>query len=167
MNVVIRSVALSDAAAVAAIYNRYIRETVVTFEDVEVDGAEVARRIESVFAASFPWLVAEADGQLAGYAYATQWKARSGYRFSAEVTIYLAPDRAGKGIGSALYTRLFEMLRAKGIHAVIGGIALTNEASIALHEKFGMKKVAHFQETGFKFGRWIDVGYWEVILTEG
>jgi L-amino acid N-acyltransferase YncA len=99
-----------------------------------------------------------------GYASASPWKSRSGYRFSAEITVYVEPGQEGRGIGSALYGALFPMLQARGVHAVIGGIALPNDASVALHEKFGMRKVAHFQETGYKHGRWIDVGYWERIL---
>ena len=86
------------------------------------------------------------------------------YRFSVEVTVYVAPGHAGRGIGSTLYGELFPMLKTLGIRAVIGGIALPNEASVALHEKFGMRKVAHFGEVGFKFDRWIDVGYWQRTL---
>ena len=81
-----------------------------------------------------------------------------------EVTVYVAPGHAGRGIGSRLYGELFPILKTRGIHAVIGGIALPNEASVALHEKFGMRKVAHFEEVGFKFDRWIDVGYWQRTL---
>lgn len=157
----IRDATPSDAAALAAIYNHYVRETVVTFEEEPVAAEEMARRLEEVLSASLPWLAAEEEGRVVGYAYATRWKARSGYRFSAEVTVYLAPDRGGRGIGSKLYGELFPRLEARGIHAVMGGIALPNEASVALHEKFGLRKVAEFKEVGFKFGRWIDVGYWQ------
>lgn len=136
----------------------------VTFEEEPVAAAEMARRLEEVRSASLPWLVAEDGGHVLGYAYATQWKARSGYRFSAEITVYLAPDQAGRGIGSKLYRQLFPMLLARSIHAVMGGIALPNEASVALHEKLGMRKVAHFEAVGFKFDRWIDVGYWQRTL---
>ncbi|MBW3671824.1 MAG: GNAT family N-acetyltransferase [Acidobacteria bacterium] len=108
--------------------------------------------------------VAERGGAVAGYAYATRWKPRRGYRFSAEVTVYVAPEHAGTGVGSALYTQLLPTLQEKGIHAVIGGIALPNAASARLHEKFGFRKVAHFEQTGYKFDQWIDVGYWELIL---
>jgi phosphinothricin acetyltransferase len=117
-----------------------------------------------VQAAKLPWLVAEDDGRAVGYAYATQWKSRSAYRFAVEITVYLARDHDRRGIGSRLYEELFRLLEAHGIHAVIGGIALPNAASVALHEKFGMKKVAHFVDVGFKFDRWIDVAYWERIL---
>ncbi len=160
----IRPAAPSDAAAIAEIYNHYVTQTVVTFEEVPVAAAEIARRIEEVRSASLPWLVAEEASQIVGYAYATPWKARSGYRFSAEITVYLAPGQSGRGLGSQLYDQLFPLLRARRIHAVMGGIALPNEASVALHEKFGLRKVAHFKEVGFKFDRWIDVGYWQRTL---
>jgi len=160
----IRAAEPVDVTTVAAIYNHYVTHTVVTFEEQPVSAAEIARRIDDVRSASLPWLVAEEAGRVVGYAYATMWKARSGYRFSAEISVYLAPEDIGRGIGSKLYDRLFPALQARGIHAAIGGIALPNEASVALHEKFAMRKVAHFQETGFKFDRWVDVGYWQRTL---
>lgn len=160
----IRAVAPADAAGIAAIYNHYVTQTIITFEEELVSAAEIARRIEDVRSASLPWLVAEQAGRVVGYAYATKWKARYGYRFSAEVTVYLAPADARRGIGSNLYAELFPILRERGIHSVIGGIALPNDASVALHEKFGMRKVAHFKEVGFKFDRWVDVGYWQCTL---
>jgi phosphinothricin acetyltransferase len=120
--------------------------------------------MEAVRAASLPWLVAEMAGRTVGYALARPWKERSGYRFSVEVAVYVVPELAGRGVGTLLYSRLFEELAGRGVHAVIGGIALPNEASVALHEKFGMRKVAHFEQVGYKFGRWIDVGYWQRTL---
>lgn len=159
--VTIRAAEPSDADAVAAIYNYYITGTIVTFEEEPVAAAEMARRMADVRAGSFPWLVAEQGGRVVGYAYGTPWRPRVGYRFSAEITVYLAPDCGGRGTGSRLYGELLPRLQARGIHAVMGGIALPNEASVALHEKFGLRKVAHFEQVGFKFGRWIDVGYWE------
>lgn len=161
MNRSIRPAAASDAEQIAAIYNHYVVNTVVTFEEEPVSDAEMRRRMDEVSASSLPWLVAESDDRLVGYAYATKWKARSAYRFSVETTVYLADGLGKLGLGSGLYEELFSRLDAKGIHAVIGGIALPNDASIALHEKFGMRKVAHFSEVGFKFGRWVDVGYWQ------
>ncbi len=160
----IREAAPADAAAIAGIYNHYVTETVVTFEEEPVPAAEMARRIAEVRSASLPWLVAEEGARVVGYAYATPWRIRTGYRFSAEITVYVDPAHAGRGIGSKLYGRLFPLLQARGVHAVMGGIALPNEASVALHEKFGLRKVAHFQEVGFKFNRWIDVGYWQRTL---
>jgi phosphinothricin acetyltransferase len=160
----IREAAASDAAAIADIYNHYVAETVVTFEEKPVSVAEMARRIEEVRSASLPWLVAEADGQVVGYAYARPWHTRSAYRFSVEITVYLAPAHVGRGFGSKLYDELFPILQARRMHAVMGGISLPNEASVALHEKFGLRKVAQFEEVGFKFNRWIDVGYWQRTL---
>lgn len=160
----VRAATAADAAALAAIYNHYVVHTVVTFEEDIITVDEMRRRMDDVASASLPWLVAEHDGCIAGYAYATNWRTRSGYRFSAEATVYLAPEAGRRGIGSHLYGELFPLLKARGMHAVVGGIALPNEGSVALHEKFGMTQVAHFKETGFKFGRWVDVGYWEVTL---
>jgi phosphinothricin acetyltransferase len=157
----IRAATSDDAAAIADIYNHYVMQTVVTFEEEPVVAAEIARRIDDVQSASLLWLVAEEKERIVGYAYAAQWRARTGYRFSAEVTIYLAPEHTGRGIGSRLYGELFHLLQARGLHAVMGGITLPNDASVALHEKFGLRKVAHFKEVGFKFGHWLDVGYWQ------
>lgn len=160
----IRTATLADAAGVAAIYNHYVTHTVVTFEEATVSPADIAARIEGVQSKSLPWLVAEEAGRIVGYAYATSWHSRSAYRFSSEATVYLAPTATGRGIGTSLYAQLFPMLQARGIHAVMGGISLPNEASVALHEKFGMRKVAHFEAVGFKLDRWIDVGYWQRTL---
>jgi phosphinothricin acetyltransferase len=164
----VRRVAASDAEEIARIYNYYVAETIVTFEEEPVAAAEIARRIGEVAETRLPWLVAERAGAVVGYAYATRWRPRRGYRFSSEVTVYVAPEECGRGIGTTLYAALLESLRASGdVHAAMGGIALPNDASIALHEKFGFRKVAHFEHAGCKFGRWIDVGYWQVVLPEG
>jgi phosphinothricin acetyltransferase len=160
----IRAASASDAASVAVIYNHYIETTVITFEEEPVSAAEISRRIDQVRSASLPWLVAEERGRVVGYAYARPWHERSAYRFSAEIAVYLDAERTGRGIGSQLYAELFPILQARGIHAVMGGIALPNEASVALHEKFGLREVARFHEVGFKFDRWIDVGYWQRTL---
>ncbi len=160
----IRPVSVADAGAMARIYNHYVSNTIITFEEITVSAEEMAARIAEIDADSLPWLVLEEAGRLVGYAYASKWKTRSAYRYSVEVTVYLAPDASGRGLGTQLYTALFEQLRLRGIHVAIGGIALPNPASVALHEKFGMKKVAHFEQVGFKFGEWIDVGYWQARL---
>lgn len=160
----IRSAAPADRAAIASIYNHYVVDTIVTFEEEPVAVAEMGRRIDDVQTASLPWLVAEEQGLVKGYAYATKWRPRRGYRYSVEISVYLAPLEIGRGLGSKLYERLFGVLVELGAHAVIGGIALPNDASVALHEKFGMRKVAHFEQVGFKFDRWIDVGYWQRLL---
>ena len=99
-----------------------------------------------------------------GYAYATDWKPRGAYRHSVESTVYLRNGQSGHGYGSQLYSKLIELLMRLQVHTVIGGIAQPNEESIALHEKFGFVKVAHFKEVGYKFDQWVDVAYWQLIL---
>ena len=156
----------SDCEDLARVYNHYVANTVVTFEEEPVNAQEFASRLAEADDAELPWLVADVAGEIAGYAYASKWKGRCAYRFSVEVTVYLSPDHTGRGLGSALYTALFAALKEKSYHAVMGGIALPNPASIALHERFGMKKAAHFEEVGYKFGRWVDVGYWQGKLND-
>jgi L-amino acid N-acyltransferase YncA len=160
----VRPAVAEDAGAVAAIYNHYVVHTTVTFEEEVVPAVEMARRMAQVQAAPLPWLVAERAGAVVGYAYAGKWRDRRSYRFSTEVTVYLAPDQGGRGIGSALYLRLLALLRDRGLHAVVGVVALPNEASVRLHEKLGFKKVGHLAEVGYKLDRWIDVGYWQLVL---
>jgi phosphinothricin acetyltransferase len=159
----IRQVFEADAAAICGIYNEYILTTRISFEESAVSIDEMAHRIRGV-TQQFPWLVYEEEGKIAGYIYASQWRERSAYRYSVELGIYLASEQTGKGIGSLLMTELLRELKATPIHSVIGGIALPNPASIALCEKFGFQKVAHFREVGYKLGSWVDVGYWELIL---
>lgn len=159
----IRPATPDDAAAIVDIYNHYVATTVISFEERPVTADEMAGRIRDVTAV-LPWLVYEADGRVIGYAYATRWRVRSAYRFAAETSVYLAPGQGGQGIGSALYTELLEQLRAREIHMAIGGIAQPNPASVALHERLGFEKVAHFKQVGRKFDRWIDMGYWELQL---
>lgn len=162
----IRDASVEDAEAIASIYNHFVLTTSISFEEAAVPAAEMASRIADLQAAGLPWLVAEIDGAVAGYAYATKWRVRNAYRFSVETTVYLAPEHAGKGLGTALYQALLARLREGGYHSAIGGIAQPNGASVALHEKLGFEKVALFREVGFKFDRWIDVGYWELQLSE-
>jgi phosphinothricin acetyltransferase len=159
----IRPATPDDAAAIVAIYNHYIATTTISFEEHAVTAEEMAGRIRDV-TAHLPWLVHERDGQVTGYAYATKWRVRAAYRYSAETSVYVAAGQGGQGIGSALYKALLEELRGRGIHMAIGGIAQPNPASVALHESLGFEKVAHFKEVGRKFERWIDVGYWELRL---
>jgi len=160
----VRMATAADAESMVAIYNYYVEETVVTFEEQRVSASDMAQRMADVLSASLPWLVAERAGRVLGYAYASKWRARSAYRFSSEITVYVEREQIGRGLGSQLYDALFPRLAECGLHAIMGGIALPNPASIALHEKFGLKKVAHFSEVGLKFGRWIDVGYWQRTL---
>ncbi len=157
----IRPIRAEDAASIAEIYNHYIRETTITFEENEVCAEDIAGRVTRGQSCNFPWLVAERQGLVVGYAYASTWRERHAYRFSTEVTVYLATGAEGHGIGSALYRELFAELKKRSFRVVIGSIALPNPASVMLHEKLGLRKVAHFEKVGFKFDRWVDVGFWQ------
>lgn len=160
----LRPASTADAAAIRAIYNHYIATTTISFEEDAVTEQDMAQRIGDVGTAGLPWLVLEVDGKVVGYAYATKWRVRPAYRYSVESTIYLDHAFAGRGLGHILYGALLDELRKRELHLVIGGIALPNEASVGLHERLGFRKAAHFTEVGMKFGRWTDVGYWELRL---
>jgi len=161
---VLRDAGTVDAEALAALYNHYVAHTAVTFEETPVAPVDMAARLADNAAVGLPWLVAECDGEIAGYAYASKWKGRCAYRYAVESTVYLQPAAVGRGVGSRLYGALIDQLRERRLHTVIGGIALPNDASVRLHEKLGFVKVAQFRQVGFKFGRWIDVGYWQLML---
>ena len=159
----LRSIRSGDASSIAAIYNHYIVATAATFEETRLSPEEMRQRIAETTNA-FPWLVCEEDGVVQGYCYAHKWRERAAYRHSAEVSVYLGPGAVGRGLGSALLEALIAELRGRGFHCAIGGVSLPNDASVALLEKHGFVKVAHFREVGFKLGRWIDVGYWQLAL---
>lgn len=161
----IRAVKLEDAKEIAEIYNYYILNSCVTFEELPVSAEEMRGRIE-VAHLKFPWLVFETINEVLGYAYASAWKPRSAYKHTVEITVYLKKEATKNGIGSLLYAALIGQLTDLGFHAVIGGISLPNEASIALHEKFGFEKIAQFKEVGYKFKKWIDVGYYELLINK-
>ncbi|OJA04224.1 arsinothricin resistance N-acetyltransferase ArsN1 family B [Halomonas sp. QHL1] len=160
----IRDAEKGDSEAIAHIYNYYIENTAISFEETPVSGSDIERRIESIQGVGLPWMVAMEDDAVVGYAYATKWKERSAYRFSVEASVYLSHHMQGRGLGAKLYETIFSKLKEGGIHTVIGGITLPNSASVALHEKMGMRKVAHFEKVGFKFNQWHDVGYWQLSL---
>lgn len=159
----IRDTKPADASQIVEIYNYYILNTTVTFEEEAVTAADMVGRITEI-TAKYPWLVYEVDGKIVGYAYASAWKSRCAYKFSAETTVYLQNGLSGKGIGSELYNELLSRLKELNLHGIIGGVALPNDGCIALHQKFGFEKVAQFKEVGFKFDKWIDVTYWEKLL---
>ena len=162
----IRNITLDDAAKICDIYNYYIEHTIVTFEEDLVDAENIKERINEVSRNNLPWLVFEENNTILGYAYAAKWRQRHSYRYSVEVTVYLAEIAQNKGIGTQLYQALFEQLRKLNIHIAIGGVTLPNPASVALHEKLGMKKVAHFEQVGYKFDQWLDVGYWQICFNK-
>jgi len=158
----IRPPKLTDAEQIANIYNFYILNTHHSFEIEPVGLEEMRRRIGDTIE-NYPFLIAEENGKVLGYAFAACYKPRSAYKNSVEVSVYVKNDLKQKGIGTKLYEKLFDELSKMNVHVIIAGISLPNEASVKLHERFEMEKVAHFREVGFKLGRWIDVGYWELI----
>ena len=159
----IRFATPEDAPDICSIYNHFVENTTITFEEKPVDQEEMRQRIVEN-AAVLPWLVWTEENKVQGFCYASKWKTRSAYRHSVESTIYLHPQSIRRGIGTQLYSSLLDRLRQRGMHVVIGGIALPNQASVALHEKLGFRKVACFEQVGWKFNEWIDVGYWQLFL---
>jgi phosphinothricin acetyltransferase len=159
----VRPVKESDAEVMCRIYNKYVAGTTFTFEETPLHVDEMVSRVKNV-TQDYPWLVYEEKERVIGYTYASRWKERSAYRYSVETGTYIDSDFVGKGIGTVLKGELLKALRGTSIHSVLCGIALPNQASIALCEKFGFVKVGHLKEVGHKLGRWVDVGYWELIL---
>ncbi len=156
----------ADAEAITTIYNHYVRHTLVTFEEEDVRPAVMAERMASVHQAGLPWFVATAAEDVIGYAYATPWKPRFGYRFSVEVSVYVHNNQVGRGIGTQLYGVLIPELARRGFRTAVGGIALPNDASVRLHERLGFTKVGEFREIGTKFGAWTNVGYWQKLFAQ-
>jgi L-amino acid N-acyltransferase YncA len=152
-----------DAAACAAIYAPYVESTPISFEDVPPDAAEFAHRIEK-YAATHQFLVAEEDGEVVAYAYACDWAVRPAYRWSVEVSVYVDGARRHRGLGRALYTELFELLRAQGFRVAVAGVTLPNPASIGLHESLGFEPIGALRDIGWKCDGWRDVGYWQLYL---
>lgn len=155
----------ADAAALAAIYAPYVRDTAITFETEEPDSGEFAQRIARI-APAYPWLLAELGGEAVGYAYASEYRTRRAYRWSVEVTVYLADAARRRGIGRGLYARLFELLRAQGYVNAYGVVTLPNAASVGLHEAMGFAPIGVHRHTGYKHGAWHDVGWWQLALRE-
>jgi L-amino acid N-acyltransferase YncA len=155
-----------DGGAIAAIYRPYVEDTSISFEDIPPTGMEMANRIVTTLT-TCPFLVIEEDGRVLGYAYAGPHRARPAYRWSVDVTVYAAPQVHRRGLGRALYSELLDRLTRQGFHAAFAGIALPNDKSVGLHEALGFKHLGTYQEVGFKFGRWHDVGWWRRSLNDG
>jgi L-amino acid N-acyltransferase YncA len=155
----IRPVTPSDALAISEIYNYYILNTFITFEIEPVTPEEIAGRIQK-YSQIGSYLIYEDNKEVAGYAYLSNFRERKAYENTVESTIYLKNGLGGQGIGFQLYSELLAQAALK-YHIVIAGISLPNGASIRLHEKCGFRKVGHFSEVGRKFGKWIDVGFWQ------
>ncbi len=166
----IRLATIEDAGAVAAIYNHAILHTISSFWTEPRPDEELAQQIGESGESTYPWLVAEQDSpdrpRVIGTAWSKRWNPRTAYNITCEVSVYIAPDAQGKGVGKALYTDLFSRLKSIGYKHIIGGISLPNEASVRLHESMGMKRVALFPGIGEKYRQAIDVGYWQVSISD-
>ena len=155
-----------DAAACAAIYTPYVRDTPISLEEEPPTASEIAGRIETT-TKTHPWLVAEDESGLTGYAYATRHRERACYRWAADVTVYVAPQSQRRGVGRALYEALFEALAHQGFRTACAGITLPNAASVGLHQALGFEPVGVYRKIGWKFGSWHDVGWWQLELAAG
>ncbi|HWC47301.1 MAG TPA: GNAT family N-acetyltransferase [Solirubrobacterales bacterium] len=153
-----------DAAACAAIYAPHVEDGPVSFEERAPDADEMAARIER-YSAGHAWLVAEREGEVLGYAYATAFNERPAYRWSTSVSVYVGDSARGEGVGRALYEALFDRLRERGFRMACAGITLPNEASCGLHESLGFELVGVNREIGWKQGAWRDVGWYQLELT--
>jgi L-amino acid N-acyltransferase YncA len=165
---IIRAAAIADLPVITRIYAQAVREGTASFEIDPPDGAEMQRRFDALQAAGHPYLVAECDGAVAGYAYAGPYRARPAYRFSVEDSVYVAPGWQRRGIGRALLASLIEAAEAKDFRqmvAVIGDSA--NTPSIELHRDAGFRLVGTLENIGFKFGRWLDSVLMQRALGEG
>ncbi len=157
----------ADAEAIAAIYDPYVRETAISFEEVPLAPVEIARRISSTLE-TFPYLVFVDDGEgVVGYAYGSVHRAKPAYRWSVETTLYVARNAHRRGIGRALYTELLALLTRQGFHSAFAGIVPPNEKSVGLHEAMGFRYLGSFAEIGFKHGKFHDLGWWRRTLAEG
>jgi phosphinothricin acetyltransferase len=159
----IRSAGPDDADRLCEIYNHYVLTSIATFEEEPVSADDMRQRVADV-QKHFFWLVYEDDRGVAAYAYAGKWKARAAYRHSVELSVYVSPERQGLGIGRQLYAELLRRLRERNVRSVVGGVAGDNAASIGLHRSFGFEQVARFRDVGHKFGQWVDVTYFQLLL---
>jgi len=153
-----------DAAACAAIYAPFVLTAPTSFEEQAPDEGEMTARITRL-TATHPWLVAEQDGALVGYAYACAHRARPAYRWSTDVSVYVDEQNWRRGIGRRLYEELLQRLRGQGFRVACAGITLPNEASVALHESLGFVAVGVYRDIGWKAGGWHDVGWWQLDLS--
>ncbi|MCC7474002.1 MAG: N-acetyltransferase [Pirellulales bacterium] len=163
MSLTIRIATTADAEDVLAIYGPYCESSAATFEIVAPSVDQIRERIERV-SLDYPWLVGEAEGHVVGYVYATRFRERAAYRWTAEVAAYVAANSHRRGVGARLYRTLFEILRAQNYFKAIAGITLPNPASVGLHERVGFVQTGMFPAVGCKGSAWLDVGWWQLEL---
>ena len=168
MNLQLRSATFADIPSIQQLYALEVRDGVATYEYDTPDEAEMARRMGELLDKGFPFLVAELDGVFAGYAYASSYRGRAGYRWTVEDTVYVTPAAKGRGIGRALLAKLIEQCEALGFRQMVAVIGEPgNGASVALHEKLGFRTVGVFAGLGRKHGRWLDTVQMQRALGSG
>ncbi len=165
MHIHIRKVTSSDAARIRDIYNYYIANTVMTFETDMLSEENVLQRIRK-YTPFYPWYVSEIDGNVIGYAYASEFVERSAYKYTSEITIFIDHKYTRSGSGKVLFTQLIDDMKKLGYAALVSIIAVPNVPSVQLHRSFGFEKVGHLRKVGYKLNHWIDVEYWELLLLD-
>ncbi len=150
----IRLATAADAAAITAIYAPYVSDTPVSFEEEPPEAEEMARRMAGDGNGLHPWLVAEAEGRVIGFASSSPFRSRPAYRWTVETGVYLAPEAQGHGLGKALMERMLDLLTRQGFTTAVAGVTMPNDPSVALHEKLGFASTATYRDTGFKLGEW-------------
>jgi phosphinothricin acetyltransferase len=163
---IIRKATLEDAIKICNIYNYYIENTAVTFETSPISEIEMRQRMENIINAGFLFYVGEINDKIIGYCYTQRWKDRCAYETTIEESIYLDKNETGKSYGTQLFKHLLENIDKTETHVLIGGICIPNDDSVRLHEKFGFKQISNMKEIGRKFGKWQDVGHWQLIFEE-
>ena len=163
-DLVMRPYRPDDIPAVTRIYGHYVRETVVTFETIEPDEAEMASRFATIAGKGHPLLIGEIDGEVIGYAYASTYRPREAYRFTCEDSIYLAPSAVGHGIGSKMLGRLIDESSKAGLKQMLAVITAERENSIRLHAKHGFRMIGTYEALGYKFDRWLDIVHMQRAL---
>lgn len=160
----VRDATTADLPAILEIHNDAIRTTTAIWDEDEVGIDERREWLASRQAAGLPVLVAELDGTVAGFASYGPWRVKTGYRFTMENSVYVHPDRRGCGVANALMPVLIDLARVGDVHSIVAGVEASNTASIAMHEKFGFRQVGLLPQVGFKFGRWLDLAYLQLLL---
>lgn len=163
MTAAIRVATVDDAAAILAIYAPIVRDTAISFELEPPTVAQMQQRLTATLR-DWPWLVSEHHGEVSGYVYASQHRARPAYQWSVDVSVYIQTQTRRTGVGRALYTSLFRLLELQGFRNCYAGITLPNAASVGLHETMGFQPVGVYRDVGYKLGAWHDVGWWQLAI---
>ncbi|MCL2329542.1 MAG: N-acetyltransferase family protein [Bacteroidetes bacterium] len=160
----IRKVTLDDAYAICNIYNYYVEHTVIALDTILISEIEAKQRINDIINSGHLFYVGEINGKVIGFYHTQYWNNRCACTATVEESIFLDKDETGKGYGTQLFEHLLQHIDKNTVHVLIASIAIPNESSVRLHEKFGFKQISHMKEIGRKFDQWRDVGHWQLIL---